>query len=137
MRERQRIEEALGYLGDQARMIREVFAKHEVEYMFIGKGAAMAQGLNAMSRDLDIYPSKRVDNRKRLLAALEELGLSMVLEIKGKTVSLGDEVLAGKDFIQFLEPFDLDVVFAPDGFENYEEASRYKIVIDGYRNFCT
>ncbi len=100
--------------------------------MFIGKGAAMAQGLNATTRDLDIYPAKATENRKSLLAALEDLGYSMEYHLGDRVISLADEILSGKDFIQFLKPFDLDIVFAPDGFENYDEAKRYKIVIDGY-----
>jgi hypothetical protein len=36
----------------------------------------------------------------------------------------------GKDFIQFDEPYEIDIVFSPDGFENYNQAKPYKIFVD-------
>ena len=71
------VETRLGFLGQRARLIRDIFGKHGVEYMFIGKGAAAAQGFNAMTKDLDVYPSKSEENRRRLAEALKELGLPL------------------------------------------------------------
>jgi hypothetical protein len=122
----------LGFLGTRASLLRDLFARHGVAYMFIGKAAAVAQGLNATTKDIDVYPSKTPENRARLLAALKEAGFVLTRTIGGRTVSLEEEILAGKDFIQLLEPFDLDIVFAPDGFNSFEEASRYMVMLNGY-----
>ncbi|MGB8853759.1 MAG: hypothetical protein WCC69_09360 [Pirellulales bacterium] len=38
------------------------------------------------------------------------------------------DIIAGKDFIQLTDgPFDLDIVFAPDGIENYTDAKRRSV----------
>lgn len=128
----QELEQRLGFLGQRARAIRDAFARHGVEYMFIGKGAAVAQGLNATTKDLDVYPSASPQNRKALVAALLDLGFPMQAKLGDVMVDYEQQILSAKDFIQFLEPFDLDIVFAPDGFESYEEAARMKVVMGGY-----
>lgn len=126
------VEERLGFLGGRARLLRDGLARYDVEYMFIGKGAAIAVGLNATTKDLDIYPSKTPENCLNLVKALKEIGFPMERELRGRKVDLESQLLEGRDFVQFLEPFDLDVVFGPDGFENYEEASQFKVVKEGY-----
>jgi hypothetical protein len=45
---------------EQARQVAEVFAKHRVEYMFIGKGGAIILGYPAATQDVDLYPKKAV-----------------------------------------------------------------------------
>ena len=77
-----------------------------------------------MTQDIDIYPSNDPQNNRRLLEALKELGFSPTLNCEA-------EILRGKDFIQLREPFFLDLVFAPDGFESYEDALRYKMKHEG------
>ncbi len=98
---------------------RDKLGEHGVEYMFIGKGAAILQGFSDTTQDIDIYPMNEPDNNRRLLAALGELGFEISEECKA-------DLLCGKDFIQLRNSFELDVVFAPDGFESYDEARRYK-----------
>ncbi len=104
---------------------------HEVEYMMIGKGAAIVQGYSSTTQDIDIYPSKCCGNGERLLAALKELGFVFDIERDGVSLSPSADILAGKDFIQLKGPFELDIVFAPDGFESYEEALPMKRFVDG------
>jgi hypothetical protein len=100
--------------------------------MIIGKGAAVLQGYSGTTQDIDIYPSKDPTNRERLLSALKELGFEFDRVNGGVVHSPAKEVLSGKDFIQLKEPFDLDVVFAPDGFNSYEEALRFKKEVDTF-----
>ena len=39
---------------------------------------------------------------------------------------------AGKDFVQLKNgPFDLDLIFAPDGIETFDEAWRRRVEVDG------
>jgi hypothetical protein len=108
---------------EQARLV-EAFARHGVEYMLIGQGAAILQDYWGTTQDIDVYPRKSQENCRRLINALRELGFSIDSQQEA-------EIMRGKDFIQLLEPFDLDIVFAPDGFESYEEALRHKTVAKG------
>ncbi len=112
--------------------LRDTLARYQVEYMIIGKGAAIMQGYSSTTQDIDIFPSKQEDNRKRLLEALIAMGFQFDIEVNGERYSPSKEILSGKDFIQLKGPFELDVVFAPDGFESYEEALPMKRMIEGY-----
>jgi len=105
--------------------IKKVFNKLQIEYMFIGKGAAIMQGFPDTSQDVDIYPQKNLENNKKIVKALKKLNfdISTLTEL---------DIIRGKDFIQFEKPFQLDIVFAPDGFNSYDDAKRYKIIEDGY-----
>ena len=43
------------------------------------------------------------------------------------------EILRGKDFIQLRNgPFDLDIIFAPDGIESFEDAWKRHITVEGF-----
>ena len=64
------------------------------------------------------FPAKDADNGRRLVTAVRHLGFMI-----DDTVER--EIIAGKDFIQLTDgPFDIEIVFAPDGIENYAEAKR-------------
>jgi hypothetical protein len=112
------------YRSEHVIAARDALREHGVEYMFIGKGAAIVQGFSDATQDIDIYPRNDEENNRRLLAALGELGFEL-----GGVVR--EEILRGKVFIQIRGPFDLDLVFAPDGFESYVEAMKFKIEADG------
>jgi len=44
-----------------------------------------------------------------------------------------EEIRRGKDFVQLKNgPFDLDLVFAPDGIETFEEAWKSRVEVDGF-----
>lgn len=109
-----------------------VLSRHEVEYMIIGKGAAIIQGYSSTTQDIDIYPSKQGENRERLLAALKELGFAFDVVADDVCRFPASEIREGKDFIQLKGPFELDIVFAPDGFESYEQALPMRRVVDGF-----
>ena len=58
--------------------------------------------------------------------------LEFDVEIEGRIHCPSEEILSGKDFVQLRDgPFDLDIVFAPDGFNSYEEPLPMKKIIDG------
>jgi hypothetical protein len=43
------------------------------------------------------------------------------------------EIVRGKDFVQLKNgPFDLDLVFAPDGIEEFEDAWQRRIDVEGF-----
>src|SRR6267378_1814068 len=100
----------------QAQQVAAAFAKHQVDYMFIGKSGAMLLGYPGTTQDVDVFPRKDVENGRRIVAALTEMGFAL-------DTLLQSEIVRGKDFVQIKNgPFDIDLVFAPDGIENYDEA---------------
>jgi len=100
----------------QAQQVAAAFATHGVDYMFIGKGGAILLGYPGTTQDVDVFPRKDSENGKRIVAALLELEFTIDDELK-------TDIIHGKDFVQIKNgPFDIDLVFAPDGIENYDEA---------------
>lgn len=96
------------------RLARE-FARENVDYVFIGKSGAIILGYPDTTQDVDIYPRKDSENGKRIVRALRKLGFILDAQTK-------DAIIQGKDFVQIKSgPFDIDLVFAPDGLENYDE----------------
>ena len=100
----------------QAQEMAEAFAAAGVEYLFIGKGGAILLGFPGTTQDVDVFPAKNADNGRRLVAAVRHLGFTI-------TDAVERDIVSGKDFIQLTDgPFDLDIVYAPDGIENYQVA---------------
>jgi len=100
----------------QAQQVAAAFGKHQVDYMFIGKSGAILLGYPGTTQDVDVFPRKDAENARRIVAALSELGF--VIDNR-----LESDIIRGKDFVQIKNgPFDIDLVFAPDGIENYDEA---------------
>jgi len=110
----------------QAQQVAAAFAKHTVDYMFLGKSGAILLGYPGTTQDVDIYPRKDEENGKRIIASLRELGFEI-------DENLAEEITRGKDFVQIKNgPFDVDLVFAPDGIESYEEAKSRMDVSTGF-----
>lgn len=110
----------------QAEEIRDVFARHGVRYLFIGKSGAILLGFPDTTQDADLFVEKTADNTVALVAALRELQFSL-------TESQAAEILHGKDFVQLKNgPFDLDLVFAPDGIERFDEAWQRRVDVEGF-----
>ena len=100
----------------QAQEVAEAFAAAGVEYLFIEKGGAILLGFPGTTQDVDVFPAKNADNGRRLVAAVRHLGFTI-------TDAVERDIVSGKDFIQLTDgPFDLDIVYAPDGIENYQVA---------------
>lgn len=110
----------------QAEEIRDVFSRHSVRYLFIGKSGAILLGFPDTTQDADVFVEKSPENNRALVNALGELGFSLNDEQTR-------EIERGKDFVQLKNgPFDLDLVFAPDGIETFEEAWKRRIVVEGF-----
>jgi len=100
----------------QAQEIARAFKKKGVEYLFIGKSGAILLGYPGTTQDVDVFPARSPENGRRIVAALREIGF----EIHD---SLGKEIIEGKDFVQIKSgPFDVDLIFAPDGISDFEAA---------------
>lgn len=110
----------------QAREVAAAFERHNVDYLFIGKGGAIILGYPAATQDVDLFPKKNKENGRRIVAALNDLGF-LVDELTAT------KIIDGVDFVQINSgPFDLDLVFAPDGIESFEIAEGRKHLIDGF-----
>lgn len=89
------------------------FAKYQVEYLFIGKAGAIFYGFPDTTQDADIFPLKSPENGQRIASALRDLGFTV-------DPAQEAELVRGKDFVQVRDgPFDVDLVFAPDGIETF------------------
>src|SRR5712671_3574036 len=87
--------------------VRDVFFKHGVKYLFLGKSGAILLGYSDTTQDVDLFVEKQTANCERTVVALLELGFAL-------TEQQQEEIGRGKDFIQIRNgPFDLDLVFAP------------------------
>lgn len=104
-----------GFSFRQGERLAKAFNKHKVDYLLIGKSAAIVLGFPGTTQDVDVYPRKDAENGKKIIDALAELKFKLDKKTK-------EAITCGKDFVQIKNgPFDIDLVFAPDGFENYDE----------------
>jgi hypothetical protein len=110
----------------QAEEIREAFSRHGVRYLFLGKSGAILLGFPDTTQDADLFVEKSPANGEAVSRALLELGFSL-------SDSEIDDVRRCKDFVQLKNgPFDLDLVFAPDGIETFEEAWARRVEVEGF-----
>lgn len=108
----------------QAEEIRDAFAWHAVRYLFLGKSGLIILGYPDTTQDADIYPEKSPENGRAVVEALRELGF----ELREEQV---EEIVRGKDFVQLKnDPFDLDLVFAPDGIERFNDAWQRRVEVE-------
>jgi len=111
---------------EQARIIADAFARHGVEYLFIGKGGAILLGYPGATQDVDLFPRKSADNGRRIVAALEEIGFALSAADRA-------DIVNGKNFLQISSgPFDVDLVFAPDGIESYDAAAKNSVRVENF-----
>ena len=103
-----------------------MFARLGVRYLFLGKSGAILLGFPDTTQDADLFVEKSPANCEALVGALRELGFTL-------TESQAAEIRRGKDFVQLKNgPFDLDLVFAPDGLEHFEDAWNRRIEVEGF-----
>ena len=100
----------------QAQQVAETFNAAGVDYLFIGKSGAILLGYPGTTQGVDLFPAKNEENGRRIVSSLIELGFTLDAGTQA-------EIIRGKDFIQLKNgPFDLDLIFAPDGIKSYEFA---------------
>lgn len=115
-----------GFDYKQAEEIRDAFNRHRVRYLFIGKSGAILLGYPDTTQDADIFVERDAANCEILVEALREVGFDL-------TDSQAAEVRRGKDFIQLKNgPFDLDLIFAPDGIERFGDAWERRVEEQGF-----
>ena len=110
----------------QAVAIAEAFGAEGVEYLFIGRSGAILLGYPGITQDVDLFVEKSGANGRRIVAALERLGFPLDAPLRA-------DILRGRDFVQIKSgPFDLDLVFAPDGIASFAEARSRRIVHENF-----
>ena len=110
----------------QAEEVRDALARHQVRYLFIGKSGAILLGFPDTTQDADLFVERDARNGTALVDALKELGFDL-------TDEEASQIKRGKDFVQLKNgPFDLDLVFAPDGIEHFEDAWKRRVEVEGF-----
>jgi hypothetical protein len=110
----------------QAEEIRDAFARHGVRYLFLGKSGAILLGFPDTTQDADLFVEKSPANGEAIALALVDLGFAL-------TEPEVADLRRGKDFIQLKNgPFDLDLIFAPDGIETFAQAWARRVEVEGF-----
>lgn len=110
----------------QAQEVRDALARAGVRYLFLGKSGAILLGYPDTTQDADLFVEKAEANGRALVAALQTLGFEFTAEHE-------TEIIRGKDFVQLKNgPFDLDLVFAPDGIDSFAEAWSRRVEVEGF-----
>lgn len=110
----------------QAQEIRDALKRRNCRYLFIGKSGAILLGYPDTTQDVDLFVERTPENCRALVAALRELGFQL-------TDPQAKEIQQGKDFVQLKNgPFDLDLIFAPDGIERFEDAWQRRVEVEGF-----
>ena len=110
----------------QAEEIRDTISRRNVRYLFLGKSAAILLGFPDTTQDADLFVEKTRENCENLVLALIDLGFQLA-------ASEAEEIRRGNDFVQLKNgPFDLDLIFAPDGIERFDEAWSRHVDVAGF-----
>jgi len=110
----------------QAQEVRDAFAHYKVRYLFLVKSGAILLGYPDTTQDADVFVEKSPENGQAIVQALDELGFQL-------SDAERSQVTRGKDFIQLKNgPFDLDLIFAPDGIERFEDAWNRRVDVEGF-----
>lgn len=111
---------------EQARVIADAFEKHGVEYLFIGNGGAILLGYPGATQDVGLFPRKSRENGRRIVAALTEIGFALSEADRA-------EIVDGKNSVQISSgPFDVNLVFAPDGIRSYDDAVKNAVRVENF-----
>jgi hypothetical protein len=109
---------------NQAQEVAQAFEEAKVEYLFIGKSAAVLLGFPGITQDVDVFPNRSPENGRRIVEAMRKIGFTISSELE-------QDIITGKDFVQIKNgPFDIDLIFAPDGIPSFDRA-RGRSVTEG------
>jgi hypothetical protein len=104
----------------------ETLHAHDVDFVLVGGLAAVAHGSSLVTADVDITPSRRVDNLERLATALRALGarLRVAHDPDGVPFPVDAAFLAAQPLMLNLvtDAGDVDLTFVPAGFpDGYDQ----------------
>ncbi len=109
-----------------AAAIFRVLAAHQVDYVVIGGLAVQAHGHPRTTQDLDLVPEPTRDNRRRLLAALTELGARPVGAHAPSPLSVPETGVLELD----TDAGGIDVYAAPKGAAPFAELRGRALVVE-------
>jgi hypothetical protein len=110
----------------QAEEIRDALSRRGVRYLFLGKSGAILLGFPDTTQDADLFVLRTEENCQAIVLALREMGFSLTEKEAG-------DIERGKDFVQLKNgPFDVDLIFAPDGIERFEDAWQRRVEVEGF-----
>ena len=110
----------------QAEEIRDAFAEFGVRYLFIGESGVVLLGFPDATQITEIFVAKSAENGRSIIDAVRRLGFAL-------SEDQASDIERGKDFVQLKTgPFDLDLVFAPDGIERFEDAWLRRVEVEGF-----
>jgi hypothetical protein len=96
--------------------------RHRVSYVVIGAFARVLQGTEEVTRGIDIVPSTRTDNLRRLDDALREMNATRT---DGRDVDLTESALDDSPVLELSTEFgELKVVPTPAGTRGYDDLRR-------------
>ena len=78
---------------------------------------------------MDLFLPKDPENGRKVVRSLRAIGFVL-------TESQAVEIIRGKDFVQLNEPFDLDLIHAPDGLPEYDKVKARSIRIEKFPLVC-
>lgn len=111
----------------QAEELAQSFNEEGVDYLILGKSGAIVLGYPGTTQDVDIFPARTKQNGQKIVVALRKLGFAI-------DETLEQEIIAGRDFVQIKTgPFDVDLVFAPDGIASFEAAKQRGVTVGIFR----
>jgi predicted nucleotidyltransferase len=104
------------------RRLLEPLVRHGVDFVLIGGMAGIARGSNYPSFDLDVAYARDKANVRRLVSALEEIGVRLRGAPADLPFQLDERVIENGANFTFVTPFgDLDVLADVDGIRSYGE----------------
>ena len=96
--------------------------RHRVQYVVIGGFARVLQGTEEITRSIDIVPSTRSDNLRRLDDALREIGGKRV---DTEELDPTEAALAEQPVVQLVTDHgEMKVVSTPEGTRGYDDLRR-------------
>lgn len=110
----------------QAEEIRDAFVRRGVRYLFLGKSGMILLGFPDTTQDADVCVEKTPQNGAAIVGALGDIGFTL-------THDEAQDIFRGKALVQLKNgPFDLDLVFAPDGIERFADAWSRRVNVEGF-----
>ena len=96
--------------------------QHRVTYIVIGGFARVIQGTEEITRDLDIVPSTRTENLRRLDTALRDLGAKRA---DGRELKVDEHTIAAERVVELVTGHgQLKIVPEPVGTRGYDDLRR-------------
>lgn len=95
--------------------------RHDVSYIVIGAFARVLQGTEEITRGMDIVPSTREDNLRKLDAALREMNAN---EVEGRTLDFEGASGEGQLLRLTTDFGEMKIVPTPEGTRGYDDLRR-------------